>query len=369
MLDLSTVAITEDMLIGKVPIHYSEVSQFKACRRAWDWSSRQRGNMEPKRLYAPFFFGRLVHECLELFHANGTSWVTTMASFVEKERKLLDEAGMTFEQDLIEFNEQVELAAGVLSHYFLWEENQSGPLALMEMDWLSTEQEFRVPILHPVTGEAHPYAFYEGKLDGILRRRDNGKIYICEYKTAKAVEQRAKMLPNDEQAGFYLNALSMLLGEEVEGVLYTIMAKRYPKPVGVKRNGFLSEAALDKQTLESYMAAIEMHHPGATNDYISENYGMTLMALAGQKNTYFERHVVRRNSDARFSASLDLFDVATDMVQPGIKLYPTPSFHCSYCLFREPCIQLQNGGPYRELLADQYRPRSAHAGSADADVE
>lgn len=356
-------------------VHTSDISAFLTCRRAWNWSSRLRQNLEPKRSYAPFFHGRAVHSCLEQYFSKGESFDTSLPRFVEEETKLMQESVTIWEQDRVMVQEQTELAYAILNHYVSWEKRQSGPFAMKNLTWIAHEQEFVVPIIHPHTGEIAQFAHYAGKLDGLARRQDDGSLWIIEYKTAKAIEQRARMLDNDAQAGNYLNAVEQVVGEQVHGLIYTIMAKRAPGQVKVLTNGMLSTNVRD-QTVESYLAAIRAHHATVdadgtkippTNKWIMDNYGAQIIALGEEPNKFFERHIVTRNAAARRDAALNLWNVAYEMTNPDLVIYPTPGFHCGYCLFKEPCIATQNGTIADLLLSDMFRLRNQHAGNADLD--
>lgn len=357
-------------------IHTSDISAFLACRRAWDWSSRLRKNLEPKRMYAPFYHGRAVHYCMERWFASGEPFEISLPKFVDDETKLMRESATIWEQDRVMVQEQTDLAYAILTHYLTWEKRQTGPFAMKNLEFITHEQEFKVPIVHPHTGEVATWGHYAGKLDGLARRKDDGSVWIIEYKTAKAVEQRAKMLVNDAQAGNYLNAVSYILGEQVHGLIYTIMAKRAPKPVKILSSGMLSVDLRD-QTTESYLAAIRKHHATLdeneqsvppSNKWIMEHYGAQIIALDEDSNKFFERHVVTRNEAARRDAALNLWNIGYEMVNPSVTIYPTPGFLCSACQFKEPCIATQNGTIADMLLSDLFRLRNQHAGSTDADV-
>jgi len=220
-------------------IHISDVSAFKACRRAWNWSSRLRHNLEPIRPYHAFFFGRAIHFTLERYYACETDWEQTIVKFVEEETALIKQNGVIWEQERDMIDEQVEMAYGIVRHYLAWENRQTGPFSLKNLEFITLEQEFACPIWNPSTGEILTSAYFAGKWDGLVRRKDNGDIYIWELKTSRSIPQRAALLPNDDQATEYLNAARYIFGDQVKGLLYTIMAKRVPGTPKVLNNGRL----------------------------------------------------------------------------------------------------------------------------------
>lgn len=358
-------------------VHISDVNAFKQCRRAWNWSSRIRDNLQPKRPYHAFFLGRVVHECLDRWYGSGIPWQETLPPFVEQETELIRASVGLWEQDREMIAEQVRMAEGILTHYFMWEPRQKGPFAMSNLEWLTVEQNFKVPLVHPATLRKHPRAFFAGKIDGLVRRKDNGDLYIIEWKTSKAIPNRARTLPNDEQATAYLNAMRYIWGDSVKGLIYTIMSKRVPPFPKVLNTGFLSKDVKD-QSIDTYIAAIRTHHADelerirvyelemggsdeavtrAQNNFIAQNYGPTIMQLHGSndsKNIFFERHLVTRTDHALEQGALDLWDVATEMSRRNVPVYPTPGFHCSYCMYYDPCLLRQNGDNAELLLSENY---------------
>lgn len=404
-------------------IHVSDCIAFLACRRAWNWSSRLRGNLEPIRPYHAFVLGRAVHEAAEKLHAHNIPPTETITAFFDEETRVLAAAGQKMGDDaarssevrgavtaakslsdddwlagagvaddsltsasliagdLSMMEEQRQLAMGMLEHYARWEKRQRGPFSQSNLEFISAEQEFLVPIVHPVTGEVATWANFGGKWDGLVRRRDTGEVFIWELKTTKSITHRAKMLANDIQCSFYINAARLAfpeLASHIKGMIYTLMSKSIVKPPKVLNDGTLSRD-IRGQSLDSYLMWVEKHHKlreTMSDDdrrrFVSSKYGAAIAALAdstASTNTFFERHVVVRSDTALGRASDDLWHLSRAMTDVDLPLYPTPNFHCSYCLFFEPCIELQNGGKYQETLAALYRPRVHHAGESDADSD
>ena len=402
-------------------VHVSDIIAFLACRRAWNWSSRLRGNLEPIRPYAPFVLGRAVHEASERLNAYGIAPLETVNTYFDSEVSVLvaaepafvahearnavvetlgvgalaatttdeewlrDGAAVTsaslIASDLSKLEEQRELALGMLQHYQLWEKRQRGPFSMNNLEFLTIEQEFAVPIVNPVTGVYSTKACFSGKWDGLVRRIDNGDVFIWELKTTKSIGHRAKMLSNDIQCSMYLNAAKLAFPElagQLRGMIYTLMGKRVPKSPRVLNDGYLSKD-IRGQSLDSYIKFVEQHHQlrETMNDaerrrFVATHYAAPLAALADSTapdNTFFERHIVSRNADALRNASIDLWELAENMTDPSLPLYPTPGYQCNYCLFYEPCIELQNGKNVSETLSSMFRKRVQHAGDSDADPD
>lgn len=391
-------------------IHVSDIGAFLQCRRQWNWTSEHRGNLEPKRPYMPFLTGRAVHLCIERFLAYGEKHADVLPGFLSDEldqvryRELTPEEKaqrealgvVTDDEDRVETDlwaeiepqvaEQMELVRGMMDHYYEWEDNQKGPFSYRNLEVITMEQAFRVPILHHATKPAdfgsiekwHPFdkAVFAGRLDGIVRRRDTGQVYIREDKTTRAIPSRVRLLANEYQPTGYSYAFRLMfpeLASKFSGVMYTLISKRVPKMPKVLVNGMLSQDVKD-QSFESFVRAIEIHHgEAATNDFIAAHYGPTVMALhksGNSGNTFFERHIVNRSDVAINQWQEYMTNFASNMLSPDLPVYPTPGYHCSYCFMNEPCISFQNHGQAITdmILQDNYRqrpPRTVEAESED----
>jgi CRISPR/Cas system-associated exonuclease Cas4 (RecB family) len=340
---------------GRTAIHISDVTAYKTCKRQWNWSSRMRGNLEPKRIYEPFFLGSLVHYALERYYAGETDAQATITAYVAEKRATMESQATLWAEDLMQIDEIETLARGIIRHYLLWEARQKGPFSMENLEFLTLEQEFGVPIWNPETDETHPHAYFEGKWDGLVRRRDTGDLYIWEMKTTRSIPGRVAMLVNDDQATEYMNAARYMFGNQVKGVLYTIMAKRIPPFPKITRDGMLS-LDVKQQTLASYIAAIKDFHGDDASTLMRSHYANAIITLSAQEDLYFQRRVITRTDAALKRGMLELWQVATNMIQE-IAPYSTPAQHCTYCTFREPCLALQNDQDYEVLLRESYQSR------------
>lgn len=395
-------------------IHFSDATEFLKCRRSWNWASRLRGNLEPVRPYAPFVLGRAVHEAAEKLQATGAAPLESLTQFFAEERALRAAAreaaeaapkppprplagasspGVVDEEPFITvespeavdeqvFREQEELSIGIMEHYARWEKRQKGPFSLNNLEFVTLEQEFLVPIIHPSSGAVANWAVFGGKWDGLVRRKDTGGVYIWELKTTKSILHRARMLANDMQCTWYMNAARLAFPElagDIQGMVYTLMKKAVPKPLTVLKDGMLSKSVTG-QSFESYLMWAERHHADERarledvewRKFVMHHYAAPLTALSqptAADNIFFERHVATRTPQALASGALDLWNLSRVMTDRRLPLYPTPNFHCGYCLFRAPCIEVQNHGEATVTLATEYRLRQQHAGDSDADTE
>ncbi len=346
----------------KYEVHISDVRTFKSCRRQWHWSSPIGRNLEPDKPYAPFFTGRIVHTGLELHYRSlgklSLYDATRIAITIEQER--MEAAGTLWDEELEMLREQTELIYGMMEHYEIWAASKAmaqNPWGDANLEYLDMEATFHVPIMTE-KGNPSSRVFLGGRFDGIVRRRDDGTLWLWETKTSRSIKELQNTLAFDEQAGAYIYAAQLLMGEQVYGVIYNIMRKKVPTTPRVLQSGLLSQAKNIDTTMEYYWHAVQQHHDDATREELMDRYGDILHHLHEKGNTFFSRTVIRRTPAEIKELSANLRVVALEMVRPSTVLYPAPSWtSCTFCRFRAPCLARNSGADYEMLLEAEYRQR------------
>lgn len=356
----------------KQAIHISDLKSFIECRRKWDWSSLMRQGLERVAPYAPFFTGRAVHWCLQQYYETQLSPSGVLDRFIDKETEAMKEAGELWSKEQEVVDEQIELLRGMLAHYELWAPRQKGHFADENLNFISLETEFSVPLRNPITKRASPKVFLEGRFDGLVQRKDNGSFWLWETKTARSIDVLAESLFNDFQAGAYLIAAQELFGVQVSGVLYNILRKKIPTRPRVLQSGMLSVAQNIDTTAEVYMQAIRENHPewfppedaplGSVpdSDSIMAAYGDTLQRLMNEGKPYFARLPVRRTQTELGNLADEIHYIALQMANPKSRITANGAalFNvCTRCQFRAPCLAMNAGADYEYILGSEYRPR------------
>lgn len=104
-----------------------------------------------------------------------------------------------------------------------------------EIQYVATEQEFRLPLRNPVSGKATWLFDLAGKIDGIVRLED-GRLAVMEHKLlSDSLDSDADLwrrLRIDQQITLYVWAARQL-GYEVDCVLYNVTRKPTIKPTAV----------------------------------------------------------------------------------------------------------------------------------------
>lgn len=331
-------------------MHITDIQRYKSCRRAWDWGSHLRRNLEPKERYQPFWLGTLVHYGLEMWYRSQMSPAAATAQCMHEQ---LTDAQKSDPRN----QESANLATGLVNNYIAWQRTDRTWLADSNFEFIAPEFEGRVS-LWQTTRMRVWLAF---RFDGIVKRRDNGLLYLWEIKTTRSISEREKQLDFDEQTGAYLWAARQL-GYDVQGAIYTLIRKKLPESPAVLKNGFLSVNKSIDTTASHYLDCVRSHHAieappmdESKRQFILREYGDVLTHLGSQPNKFFRRLVVNRTAREIEHFAGELIDVAREMISARTPIYPTATDRCNYCLFRSPCLARNRGQDYEKILENEYQ--------------
>lgn len=331
-----------------IPIHISDVLAFKQCRRLWNWTSPLRQCLTPIRVYAPFFTGRLIHHCLEFRYKFGTPFDVSSEVFMrdyELENRV-DENLWNADLPLIEA--ELQLARSILAHYDLWQAKDTTILSDSEFDFIELERKFVAPI-RTLKGRISSKFHNAGRFDGVVYHKTQDRYYLWEIKTTEGISGRIKQLALEEQADTYTLAAQEILGIKLSGIVYTLICKKLPEYPTELKDGHLSLNKAINTSPEYLIECIRAHY-GEITPAVQSRYEPLVQALLDQPHKFFQRVIIRRSQSELKSASNELFAVASEMVKPRVPIYKTAGYHCNRCLFREPCLMLQNGQDPTSLI-------------------
>lgn len=341
-------------------VHITDVQRFKRCRRLWGWSSPLRGNLTTRETYSPFFVGTLVHHGLEQHYRYA------MPPAVSIEKLFLDTVGHLPTTVLDPNYADYRLALVLCQHYLLWQKYDQTPLADANFAFVSPEHEFS----YKLWGNTRREIRLKGRFDGIVQQLSTGKYYLWEIKTTRSITERQKQLELDSQTDAYLAAADHVLQHElgikanVAGIIYTLLRKKEPSSPEVLKNGLLSQKKIDTSA-PWYLQAVKKHHgEQATKAFVAEHYSEMINTLLTEANPFFARLIVTRTPDELRNATAHLLQVAHEMIDPNVPLYYNPDERCNYCVFRSPCIAVQQGRKLDalHLLQTGYKPNESYLG-------
>lgn len=388
-------------------LHTSERKSFRACRRRWDWTSRQM--YYPRTTPAPLEFGVAFHAAMEKFYEPKTwnydisvrlgfaivEFQRTCAEQLKKYKKLNGEPDQRLYD---EYADRVKLGVGMLKYYA----NNVSQFTDVGFTPIQVEYPFEIAILSP-TGEplrckcdpcwtrftnywlarfddykAMPLSFrqahrskeiwpglpvtYGGRLD-MLARDDRGRLVIFDWKTTSRIldeDAESSFLLLDDQISSYVWALRSL-GLDVVGFVYVEIKKAYPQvPKELSRLYKGRKYSTDKTTLctaEMFRNFVEENDQQAYHEGLYDDH-LTWLKRDGPK--FHQRHQVHKNDAEVAAVGRDIWLEAQDIID-NPRVYPQPGrFSCNTCLFKQPCIGKNQGEDYLYTLETMFEKRTKH---------
>jgi len=358
----------------------------------------------------PLEFGTAYHLGMEVYY-NPDTWTwdreivaaAAIKAFTDKcisqKKKALaatDQVALDpeIEEDYLE---RVTLGQGMLNYYF----TQVAPKLDAHLTPIKVEIEFMVPIPHPETGLAiwcrcdnckqkqydywmknidAFYAYfkerdlpamhvinwdnwdglpvvYAGRLDALVED-SNGDYWIVDWKTARNVSKDDEFLYLDDQVGSYPWALKKL-GIKVRGWLYHEQRKGFPQPPKQnkqRRLGCLYSVAKNQDIdYDTYLATVKQND---TQAYENGCYDEILTWLQEAGVEYYKRHQIHKSDAELQEIEKNIGWEVLDMIDPSIRIYPSPGrFACTYCAFRQPCLEKNAQGDYQYALDTLFERR------------
>lgn len=340
-----------------IPIHNSDIQSFKGCRRRWDILSDIRQGRKPIETPRPFDVGTASHEAFAFFY-NPKTWSRTLGDdrpvmvagaigiykhTLEQQRaryvKLMKIEGLSPEQ-IDEHEAEVELGTGMLNHYFDYVRRHDCD----RFQPIMVEKSFEVPILE----NEDNIVVYRGRIDALVLD-EWGQYWIVDWKTALQFRDNMGYLELDEQLGSYNWALQQVLGLPIAGNIYAEIRKAYPLPpprLQTTRKG--CNFSTNRQNATSYELALQTFTEAGEDLMMYEEY-LNFLRVEGFE--YVRRIQVHRNQHELKELGERIKGEALDMLNPNLRLYPSPSpFKCNGCPVRPICIGMNDGSDVNYLM-------------------
>lgn len=354
-------------------LHVTERRSFRGCRRRWNWIYRER--RLPHILATPLEFGIAYHKAMEVFYDPGT-WETqsnavrrelAVAAFVdecEKHRDTFLAQVPVDDEDLLGgYDDQIELGSDMIRYHA----DRVSPARDKHLRPIATEYGFDVPFVHPDTGEVltcsvdcgqdHPSGdevHLVGKIDVVFRNLEDNTLHAGDWKTASRLSTMDSFLKIDDQINTYMLALRLGLGYDVRKFLYHEQRKAVPKAPkhlkNRKEGKLLSTDYRQLTDFQLFVTEAETYDPQAYERGLYDEY---LNFLYWEGPEFYMRHPVTKDDEELRSAARDIFSEASDMLDPNLRIYPSPSqMRCNLCQHIEPCEAVFKGKDYEKVLGD-----------------
>lgn len=387
-----------------IPVHASDMASFQRCRRYWDWSSPTRTNLrrrvELQGINVNLWFGSGIHYALEHYYhpllkrdpvETFQTWFFLQwnGGFIaEADSDMLDQVydpypdevdgGWTVrglydllpQADEDEYAAFLELGRGMMGFYKTYAEKND------DFEVVATESSFSVPLGFESIDRREESPNYgkmvevhlRGKRDAIIyypERKDPRYQYeIMDHKTAAKVDEDYFLkLENDPQCTTYVVASIYEATEggypwtEIRGVLYNTLRKAYPRSPTILKSGFPSMNRQEESTTADMftdcvkeLGLIDWFHDSDK----AQAYYEYLIAQ-GDK-VFVQRETAPRNPHTVKIAFAELQMIAQEMVDEKVHIYKHPSgmSYCTRCQFRVPCLAMDDGSDWQEMLIQGY---------------
>ncbi len=334
-------------------IRTSDRTTHRRCLRLWDWASHLRRGLESTGSALPLWIGSGFHYALEDYygyqHYGHPS--EAFAAFVDACRRT---PKLTLPDD---WEEGLELAAGMLDYYPLWLESRPK----YETLWVDGVPQVEIVAEIEIPFDATPYGYdrvvYQVTFDRIATDEWDG-LWIMEYKTARAFEDRHFM--TDQQVSSYSWAGQVVYDRPVMGVVYQQHKKVIPIGPKILSAGKISTAKNMITSYRLYKNALEALYVDV-NRAPSQNVRF-LGDLAAQetehRDAYIRRDLITRNEYQIAAEGAKILLELPGMLDPDVPIYPSPTRDCHYCAFQDPCISLDDGSDYEAELTAMSQSRA-----------
>jgi hypothetical protein len=373
-------------------IHITDLESFVSCRRRWDFASQLRRGLERAALSPPLFTGQGVHVGLDAYYKFGQDWkasIKTFRGWVETRAREIEKfSGPLWEQEQETIDETRTLGSMMLLHYGLW-----APKRDADYEIVATEQRFNVPIPVPLeehigtpwkvkrqrgmwhapgVGIADGRMSFAGRLDGIIRRKSDGALYVLEFKTARSLSNTA-WIYRGIQGTAYVWAARVLFGD-VRGIVYRVLRKAIPEPPATLSNPLpdgrpkFSQAKNQKTSFQFLKWWFERHAnktDGVDARQLFHENERLLRAFHAREtadgNEYFEERLVHKTEAQMANVMRAVYYEGERMIDPRTAIYARGGWsNCNICPFQDPCGLMEAGhfGAAEAVLESEYAPRT-----------
>lgn len=350
-------------------MHTSDRIAFKRCRRKWYFSSPLHRNLQPQGNDGSIhlWFGSGMHFAMEDYHGHNKFGLPEIA--LEAYFNAFREGDLPPGAD-----DTITLGMHMLAYYHKWlpRHNFDG----LETLWITEDpltgdvyytnhpiSEFSIPQveisftleLEELTAYAGFPVYYHGTFDRVMM--DNqGRWWLLDYKTAKTID--TNKLTTDPQIGAYLWAAEQWYQRKIEGIVYLQLAKDYPNPPRILKDGSVSTDKSQKTTHGIFRETlIDMY------GQVPPKYIPVLNELASKESIEGDRFIrwdyVRRNDAAKINTYHHILAEGKEMLNTELAIYPNPTRDCMWdCSFRTACIAMDEDSDYELILSNEFELRN-----------
>lgn len=289
-------------------LSHSKVKTWRRCHRAYHYKYTEK--LRKKTKARPLMMGSLIHEVLEL-ELQGKPFEHIFNKYQKEIRSIFEEERAEFDLDSVVPNARI-IMDGYLKFY------KQDPV-----EYLAIEKE--------VQAELIPGVIVEGKIDGIVRKKSDGRVFIFERKTCKQMPKEDVRLSDIQSVIYYWLLPASGYRRKLDGIMWDYVRSKPPTVPELLKKGSLSLANIET-TPEVYLEAIKKHK------LKPQDYAEMLKKLELKRSQFFKRVPLPYSNTLRDNIVSDLKDTAKEILTFGEVLKDRNlGRDCSWCEFYSLC--------------------------------
>jgi hypothetical protein len=346
-----------------------EMATYRRCRREWDFGARLRQDYVPTVPSKVFDFDLAMHAGLATYYFPAMDdWdrsivrplaIKAFQRAMGEHLARYESVASLSEEDGQVFDRAFDQGEAILNSYFAW----SAPLDTFAS--IFSDQEYWAPIPDPanpgsdLVDHAGREMRYLGRVDQLFSDH-NDEYWIAQHRIVAEWEDDDQFLldldgvadlwaieatyPQLRIAGIVYNELRMEVEADPVDALETFNPRadgrtmRRPRHIHTRRS-----------PMSPALEAV------STDEMVRRETG-----------EWFRRTYIRRGRASVDAAGLAIATQAAELANPALRIYPSPSHeNCRTCVFRAPCIAVNEGADPKPILAASYRRRTQEEGEEE----
>ena len=334
---------------------------FKRCRRQWDFGARERQSYEPAEAAAADL-ELAVRDALAVYYFPGMwDWQRSVVLPL-----VLQGFARSVGRGPPAGEEELAAAEALLRRYFEWAPGMD------HFSPIQVEHPFEVNLPDPAGGDrelvladGRPVR-YQGRVD-LLAGDEHDRYWVVAHRLADRFEPADDLLLDEELVAACWAVEQVYPGMRIAGTVHNELRLQSEPPAGTAwsrrwRRLVHSDRRIRRSGHQRGLPQHEASGGGRSLPYARRGAARArpaeLAAVEVQGDGPFRRTRILRGRAELAAMGARLAAEALDMVDPGLRLYPSPSpGHCGSCQFVAPCLAVERGEDVRAVLAAGYRDR------------
>lgn len=336
---------------------------YRTCRRAWDFGSRSRRNLEPAQ--PPFLvdLDRALRDALAVYYFPGM-WEWDRSVVLPLAGQALERAmrkqreshpDLTSEQ-VQQWEADLDVGRSLLGHYLewapavdrFWPVRVETDFDVQVPDWRSPDEDLVVP-------GGREAIRYHGRVD-MLVVDEYDAYWVVRHRLVQDGFTDTELLVLDDELVAAAWAWEIFyLGMRVAGTIHNELRPEAtpPDPAEPVRRPRASHAfARARAAVRQDEAPVAGHR----RMYVRAEQTPTDVVVE-EGGDMFRRTRIPRSALELQGLGRNLGQEALEMTDPDLAPYPTPGAHCAECAYRPPCLAMQEGENVDAILAGGYQSR------------